>query len=239
VRRRCVELRLGAGRSGEHACGLARSLRDGLTGRAPGSEPGGRGSMPRPGSLRRRVAQQAGAPLLQRGGRWFDSSLAYHVAVAQRWSARLKRGATLVRSQPATSSAPELEWQSTRLLTGEVQVRVLREPSGRAAMGAVPRLENGGPSGLGVRLPPLPSFRCSRAARRATVNREAQVRSLPPEPSTHAPVVERAMTPASQAGSWGFESRRGYPTGRGERGNPAGFGSRRSQVRFLPARFAR
>src|SRR5262245_56493263 len=35
---------------------------------------------------------------------------------------------------------------------------------------------------LGVRLPLLPLFRCGRAARRATVNREAQVRSLPPEP---------------------------------------------------------
>ena len=37
---------------------------------------------------------------------------------------------------------------------------------------------------LRVRLPLLPlegSFRCSRAVRRATVNREAQVRSLPPE----------------------------------------------------------
>ena len=52
------------------------------------------------------------------------------------------------------------------------------------------------------------SFRCSRAVRRATVNREAQVRSLPSE--LHAPVVERAMTPDSQSGSCGFEPRRGY-----------------------------
>jgi hypothetical protein len=62
---------------------------------------------------------------------------------------------------------------------------------------------------LGVRLPLLPpSFRCGRAVRRVTVNREAQVRSLPPE-LLHAPVVERAMTPDSQSGSCGFESRRG------------------------------
>ena len=58
-----------------------------------------------------------------------------------------------------------------------------------------------------ILLPP-PSFRCGRAARRATVNREAQVRSLPSE--LHAPVVERAMTPDSQSGSCGFEPRRGY-----------------------------
>ena len=46
------------------------------------------------------------------------------------------------------------------------------------------------------------------SARRATVNRERQVRALPPE--LYAPVVETAMTPGPQPGSCGFESRRGY-----------------------------
>ena len=37
----------------------------------------------------------------------------------------------------------------------------------------------------------------------------AQVRALPPEPFIRAPVVETAMTPDSQSGGCGFESRRG------------------------------
>lgn len=77
------------------------------------------------------------------------------------------------------------------------------------------------------------------SARRATVTRETQVRSLPPEPQ-HAPVVEREMTPGSQPGGCGFESRRGFFFSShlvvGERGHPAGFGRRRPQVRLLPAR---
>jgi hypothetical protein len=66
---------------------------------------------------------------------------------------------------------------------------------GRTATGAVSRLENGwasGPWGFDSL-----SFRLRSGvvelARRATVNRERQVRALPPEP--HAPVVETAMTP--------------------------------------------
>src|SRR6266508_1215544 len=97
---------------------------------------------------------------------------------------------------------------------------------GRTATGAVSRLEKTGARSWGnlpvppdplhrsasrtsaPRFPLLPlSFRCSRAVRRATVNREAQVRALPPE--LHAPVVEWEMTPDSQSGSCGFESRRG------------------------------
>jgi hypothetical protein len=70
------------------------------------------------------------------------------------------------------------------------------------------------------------SFRRGRAVRRATVTREAQVRSLPPESpievrlglrrammtsiGLHALVVELEMTPDSQSGSCGFESRRGF-----------------------------
>jgi hypothetical protein len=46
-----------------------------------------------------------------------------------------------------------------------------------------PVSKTGGPSGLGGSTPsPSASLRCGRAARRATVNREAQVRILPPEP---------------------------------------------------------
>jgi hypothetical protein len=53
------------------------------------------------------------------------------------------------------------------------------------------------------------------------------VRFLPPEP--HAPVVEREMTPGPQPGSCGFESRRGYQTGRREEAIPpaSGAGDRR------------
>jgi hypothetical protein len=93
-----------------------------------------------------------------------------------------------------------------------------------------------GPRGLGGSTP-SPSFRCSRAARRATVNREAQVRPLPPE---LCPRGRTAMTPGPQPGSCGFESRRGCcTTGRRGAGHPAGFGRRRPQVRFLPARLRR
>ena len=61
--------------------------------------------------------------------------------------------------------------------------------------GAVSRLENGWASALGVRLPLLPlSFRCSRAVRRATVNREAQVRALAPE------LVEVTARPRGRTG---------------------------------------
>jgi hypothetical protein len=81
------------------------------------------------------------------------------------------------------------------------------------------------------------SFRCGRAARRATVTREAQVRALPPE--LHAPVVDAEMTPGSQPGSSGFDSRRGYRRTAsvcGGVGHPAGFGNRRSLVRLQPDR---
>ena len=48
------------------------------------------------------------------------------------------------------------------------------------------------------------------------------------------------MTPGSQPGRRGFDSRRGYCTTRhlpvGERGHPAGFGSRRPLVRLQPGR---
>ena len=54
-----------------------------------------------------------------------------------------------------------------------------------------------------------PSFRCSRAVRRATVNREAQVRTLPPE-FVARPCGRTGMTPDSQSGSCGFDPRRGY-----------------------------
>ena len=58
-----------------------------------------------------------------------------------------------------------------------------------------------------ILLPPL-SLRCGRAVRRATVNREAQVRSLPSE-LVARPCGRTGMTPDSQSGSCGFESRRG------------------------------
>ena len=173
----------GVGRSGA-------SLRDRLTGRTPGSEPGGRGSIPRPGSrrpdrgrlppggarlrrplallrtlqsgaranalfplppgtqrrvrtprYRRRVAQQAERPSHKGEVAGSIPASPTHVAVAQRWSARLKPGAALVRSQPATSvTASELERQSVRFLPGKVQVRVLLEPLHAAAP---PRLLHG------------------------------------------------------------------------------------------------
>ena len=88
---------------------------------------------------------------------------------------------------------------------------------------------------MGVRLPLLPLSRSGvvESARRATVNREAQVRSLPPE--FHAPVVERAMTPGPQPGSCGFESRRGYL---GALGEPPGSPRPPPLVRFADKRCA-
>ena len=130
----------------------------------------------------------------------------------------------------------------------------------------IPSRKRAGLRALGVRLPLLP-FRCGRAARRTTVNREAQVRILPPElghPPRRRPVSVEArladieqglvrfqglrpscprgravMTPGSQPGRRGFDSRRGYCTTHlpvGERGHPAGFGSRRPLVRLQPGR---
>ena len=52
----------------------------------------------------------------------------------------------------------------------------------------------------------------------------------------HAPVVDWEMTPGPQPGSSGFESRRGYSSGRRGAGHPAGSGRRRSLVRLQPAR---
>jgi hypothetical protein len=83
-----------------------------------------------------------------------------------------------------------------------------------------------------ILLPPL-SLRCGRAVRRATVNREAQVRSLPPEPS-HAPVVEQEMTPDSQSGSCGFESRRGYRLTSSSARKPTPASRHRHVDRLLP-----
>src|SRR6266540_1171549 len=79
-------------------------------------------------------------------------------------------------------------WQSARLLPGAVQDQGLPGPSGRTAIGAVPRLENGwasGPWGFDSL-----SFRRSgvvELARRAAVTREAHVRSVPPEPDPARP----------------------------------------------------
>jgi hypothetical protein len=72
----------GGGRSGRTDQVLRRPVRDRLAGRTPRSERGSRGSTPCPGALGR-VAQQARALVLQTRGRWFDSSLAHRVAVAQ------------------------------------------------------------------------------------------------------------------------------------------------------------
>ena len=73
-------------------------------------------------------------------------------------------------------------------------------------------------------------IRRSRAVRRAAVNREAQVRALPPEPWCSRPRGREEMTPGPQPGSRGFESRRGYfvrPSACRGDGHPAGFGSRK------------
>jgi hypothetical protein len=88
-----------------------------------------------------------------------------------------------------------------------------------------------------VLLPPLLRSGVVEQVRRAVVTREGQVRALPPE--LKPPWSKRAMTPDSQSGSCGFESRRGYwkRLAVGERGHPAGFGRRRPQVRLLPARY--
>ena len=61
--------------------GRGASLRDGLAGRTPRSERGGRGSSPCPGT---RASSSDGRALVSHTrGRWFDPSLAHHVAVAQ------------------------------------------------------------------------------------------------------------------------------------------------------------
>jgi hypothetical protein len=115
-----------------------------------------------------------------------------------------------VRLLPTTSWLRSSIWQSGRLLIGDVQVRALPgSPNWKDChLEWCPVSKTGGPSGLGGSTPsPAASFRCGRAARRATVTREAQVRFLPPE--LHAPVVERVMTPGPQPGSCGFEPRRG------------------------------
>jgi hypothetical protein len=58
-----------------------------------------------------------------------------------------------------------------------------------------------------VLLPPLLRSGVVEQVRRAVVTREGQVRVLPPELTP--PWSKRAMTPDSQSGSCGFESRRG------------------------------
>jgi hypothetical protein len=103
------------------------------------------------------------------------------------------------------------------------------------------------------------SFRCGRAVRRATVNREAQVRSLPSElvarPRGRTGYDAglsirklRVRVPPGVSGSTSiqrWEADAGKPASacrstaacRGV-GHPAGFGRRRSLVRLQPGRFA-
>ena len=76
--------------------------------------------------------------------------------------------------------------QSRRLLIGVVQVRLLPEPCTRKGCHGcgTPSRKRVGLTALGVRLPPLPLHVRSgvvETERRATVNREAQVRAVPPE----------------------------------------------------------
>ncbi len=208
------------------------------------------------------------APVLQTGGCWFESSLPTSPRrIAQRQSACLIRRRSLVRlqlrhshvavAQPVERS-PETRGVAGSIPAGHtlgsvaqpaepptlnraVQVRLLPGPLfGRTATGAVPRLENGWAFGLGGSTPSPSALRSGvvESARRATVTRES-AGSSPAAGASHAPVVEREMTPGSQPGSCGFESRRGYSSrssGCGGAGHPAGFGRRRSQVRLLPAR---
>lgn len=106
-------------------------------------------------------------------------------------SGRLKRGASQVRLLPTTcrstpSHRPCSSMQSCRLLLGTVQVR---PPAGAIAQYPI---------------------RCGPAVRRATVTRERQVRSLPPELHDSRPCGRTEMTPGSQPGGSGFDSRRGY-----------------------------
>ena len=111
-----------------------------------------------PSVLRRRVAQLRRALVSQTRGCWFESSLAYHVVEAQSVE-RPPETRGVAGSTPADHTARlRSSRESSRLLPGEALVGTRPgSPSGRTAMGAVSRLENGWVLGaLGVRLPLLP-----------------------------------------------------------------------------------
>jgi hypothetical protein len=252
----------------------AGPVRDRLAGRTPRSERGNRGSTPCPGALGR-VAQQARALVLQTRGRWFDSSLAHRVAVAQpverppetRGAAgsipaghtfgsvaqraesptlnRVGAGSTPAGAINARSNWKDCHWRGTpsrkRVGLRALGVRVPLLP----LVEAWPSWE--GSAVLRRRAAPAPQVRvvlpppCSGVVewvRRATVNREGQVRTLPPEP-----LCPRGRT-GDDAGPSTRKLRVRVPPGvlttrrRGD-GHPAGFGSRRAQVRLLPARSRR
>jgi hypothetical protein len=119
------------------------------------------------------------------------------------------------RADPRRAARPRQAHAGTRALHQEawpsrqgsaLLARRRRESlAGSSPAASVKRSKSSWPRAAGTS---IAVFRCSRAGRRATVTREAQVRVLPPEPL--APVVERAMTPDSQSGSCGFEPRRGF-----------------------------
>ena len=143
-----------------------------------------------PSVLRRRVAQLRRAPVLQTGSCWFESSLAYHVVEAQSVE-RPPETRGVAGSTPADHTARlRSSRESSRLLPGEALVGTRPgSPSGRTAMGAVSRLENGwvlGPWGfdsLSFRL--RRHGRAGKAARcyRAGGHSRSQVRVLlPPSP---------------------------------------------------------
>ena len=143
-----------------------RSLRDGLTGGTPGSDPGGRGSIPCPGS---RASSSAGtsACLTHRRPLVRLQPRSFLVAVAQPVERPLE-----ARGAAGSIPAGHIAWlrsstrQSTRLLIGRLQVRRLPVPSGRTAIGAVSRFENGWVrKGLGGSIPSPSSWRHGRAVR--------------------------------------------------------------------------
>ena len=130
------------------------------------------------------------ALVLQARGRWFDSSLAHRVAVAQRVERSLE-------TRGAAGSIPAGHTSGSVAQTAELPA-LTRGGAGSTPAGATleglpparyPVSKTGGLSGLGGSTPLLPPRSgVVELVRRATVNRERQVRALPPEP--HAPVVE-------------------------------------------------
>src|SRR4051794_20056705 len=154
------------------------------SGRTPRSERGDRGSTPCPGA---RASSSAGrAPLLQRGSGWFDSSLAH--------SSRVTVAQPVERSPETRGVAGSIPAGHIHGSVAQLAERpaLTREGAGSTPAGAtswkgchwcgIPPRKRVGLRALGVRLPLLPLHSgVVELVRRATVNRERQVRVLPPE----------------------------------------------------------
>ena len=163
------------------------SFRDRLTARTPRSERGGRGSNPCSGAPHGRVAQFAVSACLTNKrllvriqprpllcGR---SSAAVERSPETRCGAGLSPAGHIQRLRSSTR-------QSCRLLIGGLQVRGLPGPLWKDChRRGIPSRKRVRLRPSGVRLPLLPLYRSGEVerVRRATVNREEQVRALPPE----------------------------------------------------------